>query len=96
MVGRESKKTRECLVVDLPRPTWDASDAASVRLWVDEKEFFVMEAEAYDQNAERIRRLKAKSLKKIDEQWMVKDLEFMNYRSDEKTKVMVREVSPLD
>ena len=95
VAGRESNKTRDCLVVDLPRPSWDSSDASRVRLWVDEKEFFVMEAEAYDGEAELIRRLKAKSLKKVDEQWMVKDLEFRNYAKDQKMRVTVREVQPI-
>jgi len=93
--GVDKLKGRYCYVVDMLPPVdhWDG--AGYVRLWIDPKVDVLLQAAAYNQAGEMIRRLQVKSLQKIDDLWVVKDLEVRSYPSEHRTVLRVRSVEPV-
>ncbi|MBP7275951.1 MAG: outer membrane lipoprotein-sorting protein [Kiritimatiellae bacterium] len=71
----ELKLGRVCHVVRIPAPA-SGSPYAAVRLWIDEKESALLQADGLDARGNRIRRLAVRSLRKSDDGiWMIKDFE---------------------
>ena len=104
VVGTDSIRGRQCFVIDVPAPR--ASEAAmrsspggtttpytTVRLWIDSELLMLIQAQGQDANGEPIRKLWVDSLKKIDGQWMIKDLEVQSYPSRHRTRLRIREIS---
>jgi len=95
-VGRDTFKGQPCLLVDLPAPTGAGEDLSSryarVRVWVHERLRMIVQAEAYDEKGDLVRRLGIKSLRKIDDRWMIKDMEVESFPPAHKTRFRVREV----
>ncbi len=85
VAGRESVRGRDCVIVEF-------DDATSTRLWIDNKLFMIIQAEEYDADGSRIRRLSVKNIKKIGDVWMLKDLEVRRYPSMARTLLRVDEV----
>jgi hypothetical protein len=48
---------------------------ASTRIWVDKRVSMLLQAHGYDKLANLTRRMSVKSFKKINHDWMIKDLE---------------------
>lgn len=76
LAGTDSLKGRNCFVIDV-RP--DAVDGetgpvATVRVWIDKQYRMLLQAEEYAANAKMLRRLSVQSFKKINEEWMIKDI----------------------
>lgn len=89
--GREEVKGRLCWVVDLAAPDAFAG-CSGVRLWIDPKINIMLKAESYDSNDKPIRRLEVKSFKKINERWVIKDIELTSLPEKTKTVLRVRNV----
>lgn len=94
--GVEKIKGRLCYIIDLPVQGTSSEKYAGVRLWVDPKVHVMMRAATFDSQNEEIRRLDIKSLKKIEEIWVIKDVEVKNLIEKTKTRLRVREVRNLD
>jgi hypothetical protein len=88
-VDAEKVKGRLCYVVDLPAPAAAPGDRTRVRLWVDARVRMLLRADQYDERGARVRRLEVKSLKKIRQVWMVKDLEVTRFPSRHRTAIRV-------
>ncbi|NQT92961.1 MAG: outer membrane lipoprotein-sorting protein [Lentisphaerae bacterium] len=98
-VGEDQVLGQPCLVVEVPAPA-DESVASSarysrVRLWVHRTLHVVMRAEGYGEDGKILRRLWVKSLKKVDDRWMIKDMEVAGYPPVHRTRLRVRDVSGL-
>lgn len=91
-IGRQEMRSRDCYVVDLYAPDPATDLYSSVRAWVDEKYGMLMQAEAYDRAGNLVRRVVIKSLKKIGEDWMVKDIEMRSMPGERKTFLRVDKV----
>jgi len=65
-----------------------------VLLWIDEKLRVVLQAEGYDSGGKLVRRFWINSFKKIDDKWMLKDMEVESFLSTHRTRLRVREVCP--
>lgn len=65
---------------------------ATVRLWIDKQVAMLLQAETLDASARPNRRLWIKGIKKINERWMVKEMEVQDLAGDHRTKVTVLEV----
>jgi hypothetical protein len=94
-------------VVDVPAPTngpavaagKDAAAAgtgagrpyARVRLWIEENLRVLLQAEGYDARGEAIRRLWVQSCKKINDRWMIKEMEVQGYPEIHRTKLSIRD-----
>ena len=102
LVGQESIRGRACFVIDAPAPA-AATPAlstdktyAAVRLWIDRELLMLLQAESYDASAALQRRLWVKSFKKIDERWMIKDMEIQSFPVVHRTKLRIQEVNERD
>jgi len=101
-VGEEKIKGHLCDIIDLPVPagrpegmaTNGGSPYARVRLWIDRKYRMLLQAEGYDRRGEALRRLWVKGFKKIDERWMIKDMEVQSYPVVHRTKLRIHDVRP--
>ena len=63
-----------------------------VRLWIGKKAHMMLQAEGYDANGEIVRRLWVRSCKKVDDEWMIKEMEVQRYPVVHRTKLRVNEV----
>jgi hypothetical protein len=107
-VTRDETRGRSCYVVAVAPPPRSetggghqaaAGDAAArepytrVMLWIDEKVPMVLQADGYGADGRHVRRLRVDSFKKIDERWMIKDMEVMGFPERHRTRLTVRDVN---
>jgi hypothetical protein len=85
----ETMRGQDCYVVEVPAPPGESGHYAKVLLWIDEKQHMVLQAEGYDSQDRIVRRLFIKSFKKIDERWMIKDMDIQSLPSDHRTNLRV-------
>lgn len=85
----ETLRGQNCYVVEVGAPSGEAGQYRKVRLWLDEKLHMVLQAEGYDAKGELVRRLFMKSFKKIDDRWMVKDMDIQCFPSEHRTNLRV-------
>jgi hypothetical protein len=90
-VGAESVRGRSCWIVDVVAPP-DQAPCAMVRLWIDPQIHIMLKAESYDASATLLRRLQVKSFKKINDRWVIKDIEIEGLPSRHKTYLRIRDV----
>jgi hypothetical protein len=83
-------------VIDVQAPEGEPSAYDRVRLWVDPKIHVLLRAEAYDAAGERVRSMEVKSFKKIDEVWMIKNLDVVEHPSRKRTRLRVESVEILE
>ncbi|MCS6772419.1 MAG: outer membrane lipoprotein-sorting protein [Kiritimatiellae bacterium] len=76
-VGREDVRGQSCWVVDVPAPP-DVSGTAGVRLWIGERIRALLRAETYNATNEAVRRFEVKSFKRINQRWMIKDIDVVS------------------
>ncbi|HMP75831.1 MAG TPA: outer membrane lipoprotein-sorting protein [Kiritimatiellia bacterium] len=89
--GREDVRGRSCWVIDIPAP--DAfSGCSGVRLWIDPRIRIMLKAEAYGHDDKPMRRMDVKSFKKINDRWVIKDIELTSLPARSKTVLRVRNV----
>lgn len=91
-VGVEEVRGRSCFVVDLTAPPGTFPGCAGVRLWLEPRIHIMLKAEAYNAANELIRRMEIKSFKKINDRWVIKDIELTSLPERSKTFLRVRDV----
>jgi hypothetical protein len=95
VVGDDRFKGRPCHVVDVGAPQGSEGGSYSrVRLWLDRDMHMLLRAEGYDAQDRQIRSLWVRSLKKLDDRWMIKSMEVQSNQGSQRTKVLVNEVRP--
>jgi hypothetical protein len=87
-VAEEKKINRECYVVEVPVP----NSEKSMRLWIEKKMGMLLEAQTLDAQKKPIRRMKIKSIKKMDGMWVAKDLEIKDYATGNKTTLQITDL----
>jgi len=96
-VKSEQTRMRKAWIVNVAEPDKDDAAALRIRLWVDAKEFFVLKAEVRDASGHVLRRIEADKLRKVDDMWMVEDLNV--YNDQDKSRVLVKvqdtQIAPL-
>lgn len=71
-----------------------ASDAVgSVRLWIDDRLVVLIQIEEYDAEGKLMRRLSVKSIKKIGDLWMIKNMDVRRYPSHHRTQIRIEEMN---
>ena len=95
-IGKEEVKGQMCYVVDMLSPTPARNRYATMRIWIEERVGMLLQAEAYNPNGDLVRRMSIKSFKKIDDQWMIKDLELRTFPDGTRTHLRIDEVRPVD
>lgn len=104
VVGSDTIRGRQCFIVDVPTPSANetaiqtsagatSTPYTTVRLWIDSELLMLIEAQGQDANGDLIRKLWVDSLKKIDGQWMIKNLEVQSYPLRHRTRLRIREIS---
>jgi len=68
------------------------AEYAVARLWIGKQQHLLLQAEGVDANGKVVRRLWVKSCKKIDEKWIVKEMEIQSYPVVHRTKLHILEV----
>jgi hypothetical protein len=105
IAGTNAVRGRACTIVEVPAPAQaganrappsDAGKTATpyskVRLWIDDQLHMLLQAEGYDRDGRLLRRLWIRSFKKIEETWMVKDMEIQQYPAVHRTKLQVHDL----
>lgn len=87
-VGTEMRKSRRCYIVEVDAPP-GAGRIARARLLVDSNVYALLEAETYDAEGRRLQRLEVKSLKKVNDEWVLQDLEIRDFASGRRTTLRV-------
>jgi hypothetical protein len=100
-VGEESIRTFDCRIIEVQAPSATSpqplahsllSPYAKVRLWISKKAHMMLQAEGYDEEGNIKRRLWVRSVKKINDQWMIKDMEVQHYPVLHRTKLRIIDV----
>ena len=105
-IGSEKCRGRSCVILEFTSEDRNLSEEShgpgsktgtcpTVRLWIDEKLFMLIQMEEYDAHAKRQRRLSVKKLKKIDDLWMVKEMEIRSYPSKHRTVLRIDDITRL-
>jgi hypothetical protein len=93
IIGEEEVKGRDCHLVEVKAPAGNETGYASVKLWIDKELSMLMQAEGFGPKGDIKRKLWIRSIKKIDDRWMVKDMEVQSYPVIHRTKMRVNEVA---
>lgn len=88
LVDEGTKLNRDCFIVEVPVPDSDKK----MRLWIEKKMGMLMEAHTLNSRDDKLRRLKIKSIKKMDGMWVAKDLELTNYETNRKTTLQISDL----
>lgn len=95
IIGQMETRGQPCYVLDRHAPAGAMAPYASVRMWVDKRVSMLLQAEGYNMLGDCVRRLSVKSFKKINDEWMVKDLEFEELPDGPRTILRVRDAGPV-
>ncbi len=93
--GSDSVRGFECYVIRVYPPEGLATPYRSVRLWIGRQAGMMMQAEGLDHNEKPVRRLWVRSVRKMEDSWMIKDMEFQHYPAVQRTRFHIDEVKRL-
>ena len=88
-IRTETLRGQNSFIVEVEAPAGETGQYRKVLLWIDEKLHMVLQAEGYDAKGELVRRLFIKSFKKMEERWMLKDMDIQCFPSDHRTNLRV-------
>ena len=88
LIGEGRKINRACQIVEVPVPDSDLK----MQLWIEKKMGMLLEAQTLNASGKMIRRLKIKSIKKMDDLWVAKDLELLNAETGTKTLLKITDL----
>ena len=88
LIDEGKKINRECYIVDVPVP----GSPHTMRLWIEKKMGMLLEAQTLDAAKKEIRRMKIKSIKKMDGMWLAKDLEIKDQQTGIKTTLQITDL----
>jgi len=74
IVGSGSVKGRECFIIDVKPPAAETKTPVVARVWIDQKYRMLLQAEEHAPDGKILRRLTVQSFKKINDEWMIKDI----------------------
>lgn len=94
-IGQEEIRGQPCYVVDRHPGPKDDTSYGSVRLWIDTRVSMLLQADGNDRLGDLHRRLSVKSFKKINDEWMIKDLEFSDFQTGTRTTLKVKDAKPV-
>lgn len=91
IIGRVEARGQPCYLLDRRSPQDEMAPYARVQLWVDTRISMLIQADGYDKMENLSRRLSIKSFKKINHEWMVKDLEVEDLNQHSTTLLRIRD-----
>jgi hypothetical protein len=90
-MGDEEVIGRKCHIVEVDAPDSDRGSYSRVRLWIDVKHRMLLRAQAFH-GEKPARTLWVRSLRKINDRWMIKDMEIQEPGSSTRTKLTVHDL----
>lgn len=91
IIGQAKNRGQPCYILDRHAPANAMIPYASARLWVDTRVSMLLQAEGYDKLGDLRRRLFVKSFKKMNHEWMIKDLEVEDHLTHSVTNLRIRD-----
>ncbi len=91
-VGVETIRSRPCYIVETPSPDRMKKTYGRTRIWIDQSYKMLLQAESYDSKGKLVRRMTIKSFKKIDDQWMIKDIDIQSFPANYRTRLRIHSV----
>jgi hypothetical protein len=85
ITGHETRKTRACTVLESDNPDPVPGTYSRVVTWIDNETLGIIHAEAYDANNRQLKVFDPKSLKKVNGQWELQDIEIRNVQTRSRT-----------
>jgi len=89
--GQDMIRGRPCFMIDVRPSDADRAPYARVRLWIDKEIRMMVQAEAFDAEDRSVRRLWVKSVRKIDDRWMIRDMEVEAVPVVHRTRLRIQE-----
>lgn len=92
IIGKEEIRGRPCYIV-LVRPpeSGKIGQYSEAHLWLDEKLHMLLQAQGFDKDGTPVRSLWVQGFKKINDRWMIKDMEIQSSPSH-RTKLLIDDV----
>lgn len=91
ITGRERLLERECIVLEFMPP----QAPRLTRVWIDEALLVLIKVEEYDAQQVLQRRIAVRTFKKIDNNWMIKDLDIRRWPGEHRTLIRLNEVGAI-
>jgi hypothetical protein len=88
----ESRNGRACDIL-VAVPPWPIPGCSAVRIWVDRQLRCLMQVEQLDPQGNAVRKMWVQRVKKMDDRWMIRDMEIETLNSGHRTKLFVDDVS---
>jgi hypothetical protein len=85
VTGHESRRMRDCTVLESHNPNLSAGGYFRVVTWIDKQTLAIIHAEAYDANDKLLKVFDPKSVKKVNGQWQLEDIEIRNVQTHSRT-----------
>lgn len=85
ILKHESRRTRECAVLESTNPNPSPGAYSRVDSWIDNETLGVVHAEAYDSDGKLLKVFDPKSFKKVNGQWELQDMEIRNVQTGSRT-----------
>lgn len=88
----DSRNGRDCHIL-LTVPPAPIPGCAAIRVWVDRKLRCIMQAEQIGPQGNVTRRMWVQRVKKMNDRWMIRDMEIESVNSGHRTQLLVEELS---
>jgi len=88
----ESYNGRDCDIL-VAVPPGPIPGCSAMRIWVDRQLRCVMQAEQLDPQGDPVRKMWVQRVKKMDDRWMIRDMEIETLNSGHRTRLFVDDVS---
>lgn len=95
ITGEGKVKGRLCDILEV-EPAEPLERCKKVRLWIDRDQKLVMQAIQIDENDRDVRRMWIRAIQKINERWVLKDIEVETRGKGHRTRLNVDDVKTLD
>ena len=93
ITGHDRVKGEDCIIVRLPSPSPDASRYEYVKVWIAGKYNVMLKAQGYAAGNALLREMEVKSFRKINDRWMIKDLDIRSMGSYHQTTLRIHDIS---
>lgn len=87
VTGHETRRMRDCTKLESTNPNPSAGAYSRVVTWIDNPTLGIIHAEAYDANDKLLKVFDPKSLKKVNGQWELQDIEIRNVQTHSRTRI---------
>ncbi|HXC34796.1 MAG TPA: outer membrane lipoprotein-sorting protein [Candidatus Acidoferrales bacterium] len=85
VTGHETRRMRDCTKLESDDP--NPGGYSRVVTWIDDQTLGIIHAEAYDANGKLLKVFDPKSLKKVNGQWELQDIEIRNVQTRSRTRI---------